>query len=394
MHTELKFLLASKFIIGIVSGFLLVGLPLYLSTLGFSLSESGYVYGIALICYAGLMLYLGSGSEVSGRRGVGILAFMGLCVSLAFFGISAFVPLVIAGIIIVTGKIILNFCEGLLSTIARIRVLDLSNEKRFGSDFGLLLGMGSIGFGIGMLIGSVTVERIPYPLIFFLLVAILLLGIAFFNKSGDIALKKKGKTFSLWNEFWKTSRKFKLMLLLNTVVLSTGFVVDFFALPLYQKEILEMSDGQIFLLMGAAWVLYGVLTPVGGRAYDSKGTKIFVLASLLMGTTSILLAFAKNVWLFSAILVLDYLFFAFADPTRNAMMGKVSQKNKGMLTGFFMFSYLFVSGVLILFFGAFVNALSFEAMFFLRGIGQFGGILLLFAVLAQDKNKFARQQNI
>lgn len=52
MNVEFRNLLAAKAIIGIVTGFLIQALPLYLSNIGLSTEKLGLLFGIAMIFYA------------------------------------------------------------------------------------------------------------------------------------------------------------------------------------------------------------------------------------------------------------------------------------------------------------------------------------------------------
>jgi len=80
----------------------------------------------------------------------------------------------------------------------------------------------------------------------------------------------------------------------------------------------------------------------------------------MIAVTSVLLAFAKNIILFSSLLILDYIFFSFADPARFALAGFVSRKKKGMLLSFFEFFSILIAAIVMLFFGKLVSLLNFK----------------------------------
>jgi len=145
-----------------------------------------------------------------------------------------------------------------------------------------------------------------------------------------------------------------------------------------------MSNEQIFLLLGTAWLLYALFSYLGGKLYDRYGLKLLLLSLLLIGITSILLAFTRNIVLFSSLVILDYIFFAFADPARFALAGLVSLKKKGMLMSFFEFFSLLAAALVLLFFGKLVAIFGFEFIFILRGIGQFMAIGLMLLIYTRS----------
>jgi len=92
------------------------------------------------------------------------------------------------------------------------------------------------------------------------------------------------------------------------------------------------------------------------------------------------MAFTKDIFVFSSLLILDYVFFAFADPGRFALVAFVSRKNKGMLMSFFGFFAIIPAAIVMLFFGKLVSLLNFEFIFILRGILQLVAIALVFLI--------------
>ncbi|MBS3140194.1 MFS transporter [Candidatus Woesearchaeota archaeon] len=384
MRPELKYLLWSKLLVGVLTGFLLIGLPLYLSDLGLELSEIGSVFGLAMLVYALISYYLGSYSESSGRLVVGVISIAGMALSSLFFGIMPLFSVSIALFVFVISKILFNLSDSILRNIVKIRVLDLTNSEQLGSNYGFLIFADSLGHGLGILLGGVLVSAITFQMVFFGLALLTVVSLFFYLKTGDLQEKSKPEKIFRISNLINTSWTFKIVLLVNTILLLGIYLVDYFGLPLFQKEVLQMSNEQIFLLLGTAWLLYALFSYLGGKLYDRYGLKLLLLSLLLIGITSILLAFTRNIVLFSSLVILDYIFFAFADPARFALAGLVSLKKKGMLMSFFEFFSLLAAALVLLFFGKLVAIFGFEFIFILRGIGQFMAIGLMLLIYTRS----------
>lgn len=380
MNPHLRNMLISKFIIGLTSGFMLIALPLYLLELNISLAEVGYVFGIAMFFYAFLTFYFGSHSESSGRLWIGILTILGMLVASILFGILPFLALALALVVFVVSKILFNLSESILYNITKIRMLDLADHKKLGTGFGFFLLVDGIGHGVGILLGGIALSVSSFSILFFGSAVLLFFALLFFSKSGDLDIRtKKEKIWKLSN-FLNTSRLFKMVLLLNTLILFGVYFTDFFALPIFQKQILGMSTKQIFIILGIAWILYGSFNKLGGKIYDKYGARIFMIGLFVSTIIHILFAFVKSVWLFSALLFVDYLSFAFSDPARFALVGSVSKAKKGMLMSFFEFFSILAAAIIILFFGKLLSVFRIEFIFILRAVTQILAIGVLFYI--------------
>jgi len=383
MNNELKNILISKIIIGLVSGFLLIGLPIFLLDIGISLSEIGFVFGITMFFYAILSFYLGSLSESSGRLWIGTLSIIGMAIASILFGIIPLLSLTIALIVFIIGKILFNLSESILRNIVKIRILDISNHRRLGTGYGLLIFADSLGYGFGILLGGLLLSIVSFQIVFLGLTILLIFSLPFYKKTGDIKIKSEKEKILHISNLVNTSKVFKIVLLINTILLFGAYLVDFFGLPLFQKEILGMTTQQIFILLGSAWLIYGLFSHLGGKLYDKYGLKVFIVSLFMIAVTSVLLAFAKDIILFSSLLILDYIFFSFADPARFALAGFVSRKNKGMLLSFFEFFSILIAAIVMLFFGKLVSLFNFEFIFILRGAIQL--VAIFFVMLIYHK---------
>ncbi len=390
MQKELKNLLISKTIISAVSGFLIVGLPLYLASLNLDLSKIGNLFGIAMIIYSLLVFLIGSLSDFKGRLKFGVLAIIGMVVGLLLIGVAPLVSVALTMIFFITGKILFNFSESVSGNLVKLRILDLSKGKKLGKNYGLLITAISIGNGLSLIIGGLLLYKINFSMLFLILAVLMVLSLLFYKRTGEIKVSIKREKISLRKELQDSSKTFRLVLLLTTLLIIGSFLTDFFGLPLFQKEILLMSDSQILIILGVAWTFYGIFSIWGGRLYDRYGFKLFIASLILIGLTSIAMAFAKNVYLFSLILILDYILFAFADPARFALVGKVSYHKKGRLLSIFDMVGIFCSAIIIMFFGKIVGYLGFEFIFIFRAIMQFIGVVLLVLIYySMKKSKSA-----
>ncbi len=379
MKKELRNIFISRILVGLVSGFLMVGLPLYLLNLGFDISSIGTIFGIAILFYAFLSFYLGSLSEFKGRLKIGMYALVGLIISSSLFSIIPLLAAVVAFVIFVIAKLLFNTSESIFGNIVKIRILDLTRNKKLGSAYGALILAISLGYGIGILLGSFALLFVSFQFVFVILTILLVISVIFYSKTGDI----KTRTIKRKNYFsglFKAPKLFKIVLLINTVLVVGSYLVDFFGLPLYQKEILGMQNEQIFILLGSAWLIYGIFSHLGGKVYDKYGIKTFAISMFLISIMSFLLAVVKDVTLFAVILIIDYIFFAFADPARFALAGLASRKSKGVLLSSFEFFSLVIAGLIMLAFGQLVSLFKFEFIFYVRAAVQIIAILLLIPV--------------
>jgi len=398
ISAELKNLLLSKLLVGLLIGFLMVGLPLYLTDLNLDLSNIGLVFGLATFFYALLSFYFGSSSDSHGRLRIGIISIAGMVISTIFFGIMPFLPLTIALVFFVVGKILLDLSDSVLRNMVKIRILDLTASPALGTGYGFLIFADSLGYGLGILLGAVLISAVSFQVILLSLAALASSSLFFYYKTGDI--ERKSERVKVWklSNLTATSKPFRIVLLTNTVLLFGTYLVDFFGLPLYLKEIFQQSNEQIFLLLGVVWLTYGLFSRIGGRLYDRLGPKQLLFSLFMIGITSVLLALAKTKILFSALLILDFVFFSFADPARFALIGLVSSEKKGMLMSFFEFFSLLTAAVVMLFFEKLVAAWSFGFIFVLRGICQFialGLVMLVYHKFAhQLKSKTPPQQAV
>ncbi len=366
--SNVRNLLASEFIIGIVTGFLLIALPLYLTELKIDISSIGYVFGIATIFYAFLSFLLGASSEHKGRLGVGVAATIGMAASSLFFGILPLLSITVALVIFTVSKIIFDSSESVQWNIVKIRVLDLFHHKRFGHGFGTLIVYGSSGTGLGMLLGGALLYLVPLQTIFFAMSALLFLSLFFYRKTGDIRARPRKERTSHIQNFMKTSRLFKTVILFNTLIYSSGVFVGNFGLPLFQKEVLGMTTQQVLLITGLAWLVYGAFSLWGGKLYDRHGNKILVAALALIVVNSFVFFIVKDILLFSVVLIADYIISGFIDSPRFALAGIVSRENKGVLMSISQLMPVIVLGIVMLLFGESVKLFSFESMFVFRAV--------------------------
>jgi len=264
MQPQFRSIIIGKLLASIVSGFLLVGLPLYLLGLGMSIPEIGMIFGIASALYSIISFYLGSLSEHSGRLKFVLIAICIMAIAVLMFSSLPLFAISTAVILFTIAKILLNMSESVIWVISQIRIADLSKRSNLGGSFGSLLGSSSSGYGIGMLLGAFLLKLISFQAILFILLAFLAASFMFYRNSGDIRKKKQqGRIFSV-SKILKTPYAYKLVLAFNTLLLFEIYIVDIFGLPLYEKEALGLSSAQAFLVLGLAWLFYGLFAGIAG----------------------------------------------------------------------------------------------------------------------------------
>ena len=198
MQPQFRSIIIGKLLASIVSGFLLVGLPLYLLGLGMSIPEIGMIFGIASALYSIISFYLGSLSEHSGRLKFVLIAICIMAIAVLMFSSLPLFAISTAVILFTIAKILLNMSESVIWVISQIRIADLSKRSNLGGSFGSLLGSSSSGYGIGMLLGAFLLKLISFQAILFILLAFLAASFMFYRNSGDIRKKKQqGRIFSV-----------------------------------------------------------------------------------------------------------------------------------------------------------------------------------------------------
>jgi MFS family permease len=393
MQKELKNLFVTRALLGLVAGYLLIGLPIYLSDLKIGIDNIGIICGLSTISYALISFYIGSNSEYFGRKQFGIISIIGILASIILFGILPLISLGVALVLFVISKLLLDTSENVLTNISKIRVLDVTSKERLGRAYGVFILADSLGIGFGMLLGAGLLSLFNFQITLIFLAMLILAGLIFFLRSGDITVQKKKQKVLILKDLWNTSRLFKIVLIMNTVLIFGGIIVDSFGLPLYQKQVLNMPNEQIFLVLGIAWVCYGAFNSLGGKLYDKYGPSIFMVSMFLTAITSILLAYIRDILLFSLLLILDYILFAFADPARWAITGAVSMENKGQLMSYFTLAAGIVAGLAMLFLGRLLTIFSFESIFILRGLLELAGIILLVWIYQDVKKLKVSEQS-
>lgn len=371
----LKALLASKFFCGMVSGILLVALPLYILELGNSVEEAGHIFGFAMFFYGTLSFYVGSRSENWGRRVVGIFAIISMGLSILLFGLLAIIPPFLAIGIFVLGKICLNLGESVLLMISKVRILDISKKNSFGFSYGLLLLADCGGYALGMLFAAFLLKFTNVFSLFFGLPLLMILAGIFFYYSGDSKRIRTPSHFSV-RKIIDTPRSYKIILLLYSMLMFEVIAVDYVAMPLFQSEVLLLETDEIFLSMGIAWIIYAIASPFGGLLYDRFGKFLLPLGLFGIAIASLMLAGTREFWPFTLLLTVNYLFYALADPCRNALMGQVCMKDKGMLASFFDLCTLWGAAILLFSLGKIIELWGFASLFYIRALVQIVGIAL------------------
>lgn len=377
MRKQFTFLMLCKIIIALIAGYFMVALPLYLRDIGIQVGEIGQLFGVSMLIYAFLIFYIGAESDRKGRIKPGLLTIAGIALASLMIGILPWLPLVIGFVIFVAARILFSLSESTLRNLTKIRILDLAKEEKLGKMFGIYSIAVGAGSGIGLLAGALLLAKINMQMIFFIIPFLVLIAGIFYAYAGDTQTREKRTRIFSFSNLTSTSRLFKIVLLFNTMILFGGFVVDWFGLPLYQKEVLNLDTHLIFLVLGIAWTISGVIGYWGGKLYDRFRYKLLLTSLLLIAITSVILAHTRNLWAFSAILVFDFFLFGLQDPARFALAGKFSMKKKGMLMSFFELFAVITGGVVLLFFGLLLEIFDFQFIFYLRAIVQIAGIFVI-----------------
>ena len=389
MVSRLGWLMSTKFLIGFISGYFVVALPLYLREIGISVGDIGWLFGISMLVYAFLIFTIGVESDVSGRLRPGVIAICVMGSASVLFGFLPWLPMVAGFGLFIVSRILFSLGEAVTRNLTKIRILDISEGNGLGNMFGIYSVAVGVGSGLGILAGAFLLTNLNLQVIFFFMPVVAIAAAVSYAKAGDAkhpnqSAKTRVRALRLSN-LTSTSRVFRLVLFFNTVILFAAFIVDFLGLPLYQREVLGMQNSVILLLLGVAWTLSGLVSYVGGKAYDRFGYGALIVSLFFVSVTSVLLANVRSAVLFSVVLIADYLLSGFEDPARFALAGRFSMENKGMLMSFFELFAVVTGGLVLLFFGPIIASFGFASIFYLRAAIHLGSIILIIYLMRLEK---------
>jgi MFS family permease len=381
---NLKNLFYSSLFSGIVAGALGVILPLYLSEgFGTSLTSMGFVFSAYALLFAVIQIpssYLG---DRFNKRKILLASSLLDAVSILAYGLAGRVSHFVFG----------KGVEGVASSINRAPsdalLIELSERHRYSESFGNLIGYFSVGYVCGYLIAGPLVNLFGYrkailSLLFFQAIS---LGFLWFVRHKETP---KQIAFNLHKFFHKPHRNLKILAFTGMLV---TFVenMDYTVTIIFLKDVYGASISQIGLVMGLAWLFYGVTQILVGRHADALGRKrVYLLGGAVAGISALILPNMHSIIPMTAFFILLSIGHGMALPAiRGIAAHSTSEKYRsqdfGYISAFEEAGAIFGFPIM----GYIADNLGYNAAFYLRGITILSASCVVMLLIREHKKPLA-----
>jgi MFS transporter, DHA1 family, multidrug resistance protein len=269
-------------------------LPRFAAELGADAWLIGLIVGASTLTGVLIKFPAGALSDVLGRRRM-------LLLGATFFAFPPFLYLLVQDAYALLG---LRFLHGLataiFSPVASAAVADLFKEGR-GEKLGWFASANEFGSAFGPLLGGAVLAMLAGPGLYKFYVVHVIVGIlgllAFFlalrlpigraTVQGCPTLGSEAVKASRWRQFqqgmWEVVSNRAIVIASSVeaaMYLGVGALMGF--LPLYAKNIVQLSDASIGILIWVPLVMAMAGKPLAGRISDRIGRKPVILAGLML----------------------------------------------------------------------------------------------------------------
>jgi MFS family permease len=247
-------------------------LPLFLLSLGASVSAIGLIEGIAESTASLLKVYSGWYSDKIGKRKVFVSSGYALsAIAKVFFAVSVFWHHVL----------IVRFVErmgkGLRTSPRDALIADSTDLESYGKAFGFHRAMDTSGAIFGVLLALILVSYFTYREIF--IIAFIPAAVSIIFVLGVREKRKAGRSVPLALSIRKLDRKYKLFLVAAAIFALANFSYAF--LILRAKDV-GMSDRSVITLYLLFNVIYTFLAIPAGIISDKISRKRVIIAGYLI----------------------------------------------------------------------------------------------------------------
>ncbi len=363
---EVLLITVSIFLFSLIIGLMGTVLPLYLRSQNFTIGEIGASFALASLLFAAGNVFLGGVSDYLGRKRFVLFAISGMIISSAILGLIPIFPILIAEVMVVISRLLSMLSSGLFYNFTNIRMADVAKKEK-GFAYGLYMFGAGAGIGIGMIFFSFLLKFMPFNYLFYVGSVLAFVSLVFFSFTKDIA--KKQEELRLKDLFRiKLSKPLKLALLTVFIMLFSFGIVDYFLIPIYLHDALNVPDSTVVLIIGISTLLYGIVSAFAGRFVDRKNEfRIAYIAMFAVAVTSVFLALYQAVVMFTIIWIIDYLFWSFGDPARFKINAELAGKEKGKILSLFGLVVAFGQAAGFAVAEKVVELFGYHGMFYLRG---------------------------
>ncbi len=292
---EMRKTLLVAAISGMVSGAMVFSLPLYLDARGYSLSEIGWVFGIAAFIGGVIGIGIGALSDRFGRRP--LIAFYNLMT-----GLGAFIIGWLSGIYaFILGKAIRDSSATHLWGAYVSRIGDITEDKERGRALGKFALVYGSAFSVTFALAGYVLENSGFAALFTIVIFLSLLVAA-----SAFALNELGKR-TLKTEFSLQILKTRNGVANSLISFCTGFgdalIYSYFVYLFLMKEY-SLSILDVGLLITGLFLLWSVACYFSGGMTDRYGIrKMLVIGALCVASVWLLQIFFWENFLAFIILV-------------------------------------------------------------------------------------------
>ena len=362
-------------------------IPIYLVEKGIAVEIITFVAGVAILPWIIKFLWSGLIDKYSylGRR---IFVIIGSLIAIFCYILLAFIDPVDSLFLFTFVLFVSQIGQSFHDSTTDAWAIDISQKENRGKLTSSMNIGHYVGIGISAIILSYVADNYGFNFMFItagIIILILLIIPIIFNDS-KIGIKKEKVTPLLVNEF--KDNKIRLVALFALFIsVSSGFLM--FVVPLFAKNILNLSTSQIGLLAGVVPLIVIPGSLLGGHISDKWGRKkaiyllvipsIFLIISIMFTTTLLFIAIPYFIviflnagrWTSSSALYMD------------VTNEKIRATQYSTFNGLENFG-LIISGMIA---GTFLAILGYSNIFILIGLVLFIPLAILYFIKINNKSK-------
>jgi MFS family permease len=359
-------------------------MPVYLKSIGFSVTLIGVLEGFALFTAGMSKGYFGKLSDTTGKR----MPF----VRLGYFLSAISKPLMSLAypVIVFTGRLSDRLGKG-IRTNARDAILSSETTlENKGKVFGFHQSFDTIGAAIGPLAALAYLYYYPghYKALFLIAFLPAMAGVLFTFLIRDKPTSpkpgnKNGGLFSFLG-YWKTANSSYKMLVPALLFFALMNSSDTFLLLMMKNQ--GLTDVHIILVYAFYNIIFAIVAYPAGIMGDKFGLKpTFIIGCILFSVVYCLFPFTHSTWVFAVLFLLYGIYAAATDGISRAWISNLSQKDQtatalGFYTGLASICTLAAS----ISAGILWDAFGPKATFLVPGIGVL--ILVIYMIFIKVNN--------
>ncbi|MFH1780125.1 MAG: MFS transporter [Candidatus Micrarchaeota archaeon] len=344
------------------AGAIIVGLPLYLNSIGVSLIGIGALFGSAVLIAGVLKIAASAWTDKFGRKRLTQATSGTLVISTTLFG--TLTNALQIGLV----KPLYDFSSNFYWILQEIRVMDLTKPTERGKALSVFFAITGVLMAIGMFAGGFISQTLGFQAFFFAAGACSLVSTIIVWKFKES--KKSIKTsIHLSLEVLKKSgaKKFAAIKILDGCACALVYT---FAIPLFFQQQFNLSFEQVGLIVGSLFLVWGVSSFIHRKDVEKLGVlRIAKIISILeiiffLGLTLI----TNNLFFVVVWLLLENIAYGIYP----AAIGKISSlipNKENVGRDVTLFDYFADLGKAAgLFIGGILATISFSTVFAARGI--------------------------